>query len=234
MVANAEEKTTREMRIRIPTELKDITLEQVQKVLLIDQNEDIEPFAKRVHALAVMTDRTPQEISTVFLDDLNNIYDRLFGMIQGVGRVPLVQKVKYLGREYGFIEDVRDMETGAFIDIDQMTKGDKYAGNLHKIMAVLYRPIDAELRGNYRLKSYVKEHPKEREERAAIFLKHMTFDVVRGAADFFLLVTQKCLNILDGSFPHLPEMTVERVMRGAGITSFTQWRDELLQGSTGY
>ncbi|GAH14234.1 unnamed protein product, partial [marine sediment metagenome] len=43
-----------------------------------------------------------------------------------------------------FIEDVRDMETGAFVDIDTMTKGDEYAANLHKIMAILYRPFLSE------------------------------------------------------------------------------------------
>ncbi len=219
------------MRIKVPTQLKDITLEQVQRVLLIDKNEDIDTFAKKVHGLAVMTGRSPQEISTIVLEDLNKLYDQIFGMIQGIGSSPLIPKVKYLGREYGFVEDVRDMETGAFIDIDQMTKDDKYADNLHKIMAVLYRPIDAEWKGAYRLKSYVREDVRAREERQAIFLKYMTLDVVRGAAGFFLLVTQKCLNILDGSFPYLPAMTVERVIRGAGITSFTGWRDELLQTS---
>jgi hypothetical protein len=95
-------------------------------------------------------------------------------------------------------------------------------------MAVLYRPIDAKIGDRYRLKSYVKEDPKEREERQAIFLKHMPFDVVRGAAGFFLLVTQKCLNIFDDSFPRLPALTVEATMRGAGITSFTQLADETL------
>jgi hypothetical protein len=216
------------MKLKIPTELKDISLAQVQTVLLLDQNPDIEEFPKKVHALAVMTGRTPSEIAEVNLIDLDKHYDRIFAMINGIKNAPLTRYVKYLGREYAFIEDVRDMETGAFVDIDEMAKRDKYAENLHKIMAVLYRPIDAKIGDRYRLKSYVKEDPKEREERQAIFLKHMPFDVVRGAAGFFLLVTQKCLNIFDDSFPRLPALTVEATMRGAGITSFTQLADETL------
>lgn len=205
------------MKLKIPTELSDITLEQVQKVLLIDENPEIEAFPKMVHSVAVMTGRTPHEIGQVIYADLEKIHDRVFHMINGGGSAPLIQKVNYLGREYGFIEDVRDMETGAFVDIDQMAKEKTYAANLHKIMAVLYRPIDAQIGDRYRLKSYVNEHPKEREERQAIFLKHMTLDVVRGATGFFLLVTQRCLNICDNSFPQLPGLTVERTIRGAGI-----------------
>jgi len=213
------------MRLKIPNKLEDVTLEQVQKVLLIDKNPDIDEFARKVHSIAILTGRTPAEISQIRYVDLENIYTKLFDMINGRGSAPLIQSIKYLGRTYAFIEDVRDMETGAFIDIDEMAKPENYAANLHKIMAVLYREVDAKIGNRYRLKSYVKEDQKEREERQAIFLKHMTLDVVRGAAGFFLLVTQRCLGILDGSFPQLPQMTVEAVMRGAGITSFTEWLD---------
>jgi len=206
------------MKLKIPTELSDITLEQVQKVLLIDENPEIDLFPKVVHSVAIMTGRTPHEIGQVIYADLEQIYTKIFSMINGQSTAPLHQKVKYLGREYGFIPDVRDMETGAFVDIDEMAKPNKYAENLHKLMAVLYRPIEAEFGNYYRLKSYVNEHPKEREERQAIFLKHMTLDVVRGATGFFLLVTHRCLNISDGSFPVLPNLTVTEAIRGAGIT----------------
>jgi hypothetical protein len=206
------------MKLKIPTELNEITLEKVQKVLLIDQNPDIEAFPKMVHSVAVMTDRSPHEIGQVVYTQLEVIHNRIFNMINGAKSAPLQRVVKYLGREYAFIEDVRDMETGAFIDIDQMAKPENYAENLHKIMAVLYRPIDAKMGDRYRLKSYVTESAREREERQAIFLKHMTLDVVRGATGFFLLVTEMCLGILDGSFPQIPNLKVEAVIRGAGIT----------------
>lgn len=208
------------MKLKIPTQLSDITLEQAQKVLLIDANPDIEEFPKMIHSIAVMTGRTPPEIGEVHMADLENIYNRIFGMIEGHGMdAPLQRKVKYLGREYAFIEDIRDMETGAFVDIDQMSKADKYAENLHKIMAILYRPIDAQIGNRYKLKSYVKEHPSDREERQKIFLKHMTFDVVRGAAGFFLLVMQKSLNISNNSFPTHRVATEVKQIIGDGITS---------------
>lgn len=211
------------MKLRIPTELSDITLEQTQKVLLIDQNTDMSDFAKQVHSVAIMTGRTPAEIGEVHLVDLENNYTRIFAMIEGHGmEAPLKRHVKYLGRKYSFIEDVRDMETGAFVDIDTMTHGDEYAANLHKIMAILYRPVDAEIGNRYRLQSYVKEHPKERAERQAVFLKHMTLDVVRGAAGFFLAVMQKSLNISDNSFPaHRLTQEMEPIL-GDGIISSMQ------------
>jgi hypothetical protein len=213
------------MKLKIPTKPSDVTLEQVQKVLLIDKMEDMDEFAKKVHSVAVMCRRTPHEIGQVVLEDLDRIYDNIFAMINKPGDEQLRRYLKYLGREYAFIEDVRDMETGAFIDIDQMTQQDKYAENLHKIMAVLYRPVDAKLGDRYRLKSYVKEDPKEREQRQAIFLQEMTYDVVKGAAGFFLLVTQKCLSILDDSFQVPGVETLMRMIRGGGINLFTQSQD---------
>lgn len=207
------------MKIKVPTELKDIKLHQVQSALLIAENPDIDDFAKKVHSVAVMTDRTPVEVGQIMLVDLDLIHTNIFNMINGVGDAPLQPRVKYLNREYGFVEDVRDMETAAFVDIDQMCLDDKYAENLHRIMAVLYRPIEARMGDKYRLKSYARESAKDREERQKIFLKHMTLDVVRGATGFFLLVTQNCLNISPGSFPEVEALTVEKVIHGAGITS---------------
>jgi hypothetical protein len=221
-------KRAREIKLMEPKALSDISLDQVQRVLLIDKLDDMEPWIKKVHSVAIMFNETPKHIGIITPSDLDVIYSRMFAMINGVGSSPLTRYLKYLGREYAFIEDIRDMETGAFVDIDQMCQGDHYADNLHKIMAILYRPIDAKLGGKYRLKSYVREDSREREERQAIFLKHMTLAEVRGAAGFFLLTTQKCLNILDGSFPQVPSLTLESVIRGAGITSFTQLVEEAL------
>ena len=209
------------MKLKIPTELSDITLEQAQKVLLIDQNPDIEEFPKMVHSVAIMTGRTVAEIGEVHFADLETNYNLIFGMIEGHGMdAPLQRHINYLGRDYAFIEDIRDMETGAFVDIDQMTKADKYAENLHKIMAILYRPVDAKIGKRYKLKSYVKEHPKDREERQKIFLKHMTLDVVRGAAGFFLRVMEKSLNISSNSFPtHRIKAEVKKIIGDGTILS---------------
>jgi hypothetical protein len=209
------------MKIRIPNKLEDITLEQVQKVLLIDERQDIEDFAKKVHSVAIMTGNTAEQISSVVISDLEAIYNQIFNMINSQNNAPLKRHLKYLGREYAFIEDVRDMETGAFIDIDQMCKDGKYAENLHKIMAILYRPVEAKIGKNYKLKSYVNESTREKEERQAVFLKHMTLDIVRGATSFFLLVTQRCLNIYGESFPILTQETMKAIL-GDGITSFTE------------
>lgn len=216
----------RKIKLSVPKRPEDINLDQVQRVLLIDKME-MDHWVKRVHSVAIMCNHSPQEVGVIVPVELDAIYDELFAMINGIKTAPLKRFVKYLGREYGFIEDVRDMETGAFLDIDSMCQDEKYAENLHKIMAILYRPIDAKIRDKYRLKSYVNEDTAEREERQRIFLKYMTLAEVRGAAGFFLLTTQKCLNILDGSFPQVESLTVQAVIRGAGITLFTQLAEEV-------
>ena len=214
------------MKLSVPAEPAALTLEQVQMSRLLDKREDMTAFAKKVHSVAIMCNASPQDVGKITLDDLDRVYDRLFHLVNGVENPPLKRIIKILGREYGFIEDVRDMETGAFVDIDQMCQDGKYDENLHKIMAILYRPIDAKLRGRYRLKSYVKESLEDRKERQLIFLKHMTLEEVKAATAFFLLVTQRCCGISDGSFPQVRSLTVEEVIRGAGITLSTTAADE--------
>jgi len=214
------------MKIRIPSELSEIRLEQIQRIRLINENPELSDFAKKVHSVSIMADRTPTEMAMVRIEDLDDVFGNVMSLFDGQQNEPLQRIVKYLNREYAFIEDVRDMETGAFVDADQMTKDDGYYENLHKIMAILYRPIEAKIGKGYRLKSYVKESERERKERQAVFLKHMTYDVVRGATGFFLRGVQRSLGIFDNSFPVVPKLMEGQQIHGAGTISFTPYQGE--------
>lgn len=163
-----------------------MTLEQVQKVLLLEQREDISDLALRMHTIAILTGEPADRVARIRQGEIDRVYRECMKAVTDTATVPLQRFVKILGREYAFIEDVRDMETGAFIDLDEMSKEGAYAANLHKIMAVLYRPIEKRLGDDYQLRSYVTERLRLKEERQAIFLKHMTYDIVRGAVGFFL------------------------------------------------
>lgn len=174
------------MKLTIPTELSELSLEQVQKILLVESNEEIGALSKRLHTVMIMTGASSDEVSRIPHGQVLEITQRLYTLMDTKTDIPLQRHVSYLNRKYAFIEDVRDMETGAFIDLDEMTKDGKYIENLHKIMAILYRPINKKLGEDYELKSYVTERTRDREERQAVFLKHMTYDVVRGAVGFFL------------------------------------------------
>lgn len=207
------------MRVKIPKDLSSVKLDTVQRALLIDKNTDMSDFAKKVHSVALFTDRTPHEISQVALLDLDKLYYKIHMVLNVDMQMPLQRFIDYDGHRFAFIEDIRDMETGAFIDIDYMAQPEHYAGNLHKIMAVLYRPIDAQWGSRYRLKSYVKEDSRSREERSALFLKHMTFDVVRGASSFFLQNIQRCLKLSEGLSLHRSIQIMGQEILGVGTGS---------------
>jgi hypothetical protein len=207
------------MKVKVPTKPADITLEMAQKIMLIDNNNEIEPFAKKVHTVAIVTGLSATEAAAISIFDLDRIYNATEALIGSIDSTRMQTRVKYLGREYGFIEDVRDMETGAFVDIDEMSRPETYAENLHKIMAILYRPIDAEIGGRYRLQSYVKEDPRERAERQAIFLKHMTMDVVQSAAAFFLRIMQGSYDITKNLYLRPDQLKAAKQMFGVGSIS---------------
>ena len=214
------------MKINVPSSLHEITLEMVQRILLIEKSGELSELARKVHSVAILTGLSTNTVAIFDLKDLDKVYAQMYALLDMGPTVPLKRFVKYQGREYAFIEDVRDMETGAFIDLDEMTKNDMYAENLHKIMAVLYRPIDRRAGDNYTLKSYVTERLRDKEERQKIFLSQMTYDVVRGAVGFFLLGGQMRLNTSKELWLRLQRERV-RSTSGDGTTTSTR-----VQGAT--
>jgi hypothetical protein len=65
--------------------------------------------------------------------------------------IPLVKKFKLSGVEFGFIPNLNNISVGEWVDLDiYQTRKD----SLHKIMAILYRPIINKLGETYSIEPY--------------------------------------------------------------------------------
>jgi len=131
--------------------------------------------------------------------------------------------------QFGFIPKLEDITMGEFVDLDG------YIGDwqqMHKAMAVLYRPVVFEKRERYLIDDY-----KGTAEYAEV-MKHMPLDIAMGAVVFFYrlgmrlskhLVDSLAKQTKNGKIIH-PKETSQ--LSGDGINQFMHSLEELQQKLT--
>lgn len=163
------------LEISIPTELSEIKLSQYQAFLKIAKdNEDAE----------FLNQKMVQTFCNIDLKDVAEIrYKDVLEITASLSKMFNVQSHKFINRfklggvEFGFIPDLEEMTFGEYTDLDS------YIGdweNMHKAMAVLYRPITRTgLNNTYEIEKY------NGSITYSDVMKHAPLDVVFGANVFF-------------------------------------------------
>jgi hypothetical protein len=163
------------LEISIPTELNEIKLSQYQAFLKIAKDNDDMEFLNQ------------KMVQTFCNIDLKNVaeikYKDVLEITASIGRMFNVQSHKFINRfklggvEFGFIPDLDDMTFGEYTDLDS------YIGdwdNMHKAMAVLFRPIKKKgLNNTYEIEKYNGSITYSE------VMKHAPLDAVFGANVFF-------------------------------------------------
>ena len=163
------------LEISIPTELKEIKLAQYQAFLKIAKDNEDEEF---------LNQKMVQTFCNIDLIDVAEIrFKDVLEITASLGKMFDVQSHRFINRfklagvEFGFIPDLEDMSFGEYTDLDT------YIGdwdNIHKAMAVLYRPITKKgLNNTYEIEKY------NGSITYSDVMKHAPLDVVFGANVFF-------------------------------------------------
>jgi len=133
----------------------------------------------------------------------------------------LVTKFKMKGVEYGFIPKLDDISLGEYIDLDAFL-GDWE--NMHRAMAVLYRPIDTKYGDKYSIKDYVagdgemmKDMPLDAVISSIIFFYHLGIDL-----------SQAMMNYLEEQEETSLVQYLNSEQSGVGINQFTHSLKEIL------
>ena len=171
-------------KITIPTDLEDIKLGQAQQFLIVQGREDIDDLVKWIHCVATFSGWTMEQVAGIKTKTIKELYAKIFEVLNNTHIGDVKRFFSFKGVEYGLEPDMRQMQAGAFIDIDTMIKDD-YIKNLHKIMAILYRPVTSKVEGFYQIADYVKEAQHEKEYREKLFLNKMSYSYVRALTIFF-------------------------------------------------
>ena len=183
-----------EIKVNIPDHLKEITVQQYAAYLNIvdqfekmkekNQNSDVFYLLK---TLEIFTGINYEDGLKLKLSDVKRIILKIENLLSQ--KPELVTNFKIGDTTFGFIPKLDEMTFGEYVDIDtNISNWD----NMHKTMAVLYRPIKKKIKDKYIIEEYkgdlyheaMKIMPLDAAFSALIFFYHLGMDLSIGMTKF--------------------------------------------------
>ena len=173
--------------ITTPDSWSEVNISQFQELSVTD---DI--FEK----IAILTDEDPEELK---LMDVAS-FGRLTAALSWVHILPNEDARKDVividGIEYGFIDKLSSLSLGEWIDIENYLKDP--IKNLHKLMAMFYRPLLTTLKDGTRI---TEDYDiTQASNNANTFLTKMNVSDCYGSLVFFSLIANDCLKTIQAYF----------------------------------
>jgi len=199
------------VEITIPDSLSEVTLDQYQRYLKIQDNNQDEKFlaSKMIEIFCGVKLSDTLKMKYADVDGICNILVDMFNE-----KPQLVTKFKMKGVEYGFVPKLDDISLGEYIDLDAFL-GDWE--NMHRAMAVLYRPIENKYGDKYSIVDYeagdgevMKDMPLEAVISSIIFFYHLGIDL-----------SQAMMNYLEEQEETSLVQYLNSEQSGVGINQFT-------------
>jgi hypothetical protein len=196
--------------INIPDSLAEVTLEQYQKYLKIqDENKDEKFLA--VKMIEIFCGLRGDHVLMMRATDIQSIVNILTDMLNDTPK--LVTQFKMKGKQYGFIPKLEDMTFGEYIDLDTFM-GDW--DNMHRAMNVLYRPVTDQYGDKYAIEEYQVDSVEQ--------MKGMPMNAVLGSILFFynlgMDLSRTMLNSLESKETSLAQYLISEE-NGVGINHFS-------------
>jgi hypothetical protein len=207
-----------ELKVVVPTSLSEITLDQYQRFARMEGDEEF-----LSHKMLEIFCGVPlAKLPNVKFKSLAGVVNRLNGMFNE--KPSLKQKFTIGKQEFGFIPNLEDITFGEYVDLDNYMSS---TSELHKTMAVLYRPITQDLGKRYDIEPY------ESAEKYSDLMKQAPMDVVLGATLFFYRLGSDLLNATIRSLEN-PQTSIAQKRSsessGVGILLSTTSLKEMSQG----
>lgn len=206
------------VEVTVPSELKEITLGQYQKFVKLYEGEVTEEFMA-LKMLELFCGVKLKDAYQMRYKDIDGIVEVISSMLNQ--KPQLVQRFKMNGVEYGFIPNLDDMSFGEYIDLDT------YLPNwqeMHRAMAVLYRPIKEKHGNKYNIVDYEVVNSE--------VYKDMPMDAVISSILFFYRLgtdlSKAMMNYLEESKESRLVQYLTSDKNGDGINQYTHLLKEIL------
>lgn len=170
------------LELTIPTELKEISLAKYQAFLTVSNNNDDSEFLQQ-KMVQIFCGIDLKDVAQIRYKDVNDITESIGKMFTREHKH--VPTFKLGGVEFGFIPNLDEITNGEYIDLE------KYLSNwddMHKAMAVLYRPIKERLKDKYTIEHY------QGSITYSEVMKYAPLDAVLGSIVFFYNLGNALLN----------------------------------------
>lgn len=164
------------VKIVVPNSLSEVTLGQYQEYLKSIDKLDPEKDAKTINKKLIehfcgIEEKLVDKVAYKDVIKVVNVISTAFEK-----DYELVQLFKLLDVQMGFIPKLDDMSLGEYVDTENFL-GDWQ--NMHKAMAVLYRPVNFKKKERYTIAEYSPS------DEISLLMKEMPLNVVMGSMVFF-------------------------------------------------
>jgi len=214
-----------EVKIKVPNHLSEIPLhkyQQFQKVLDVNKGAEVNDIFIQEKMLQIFCDMPLNDALKYRKSDIDIITNIITEALEE--KPELVRTFKIGNTEFGFIPNLEDMTFGEYIDLDNYIGDIK---NLHKAMAVLYRPIKQKIKNKY----LIQEYKGDSYHQAML---NTPMDAVISSMLFFwnlgIELSQAMIAYLQGEAELTPEQLSE--LNGVGISLSTLLPKEILPSLT--
>lgn len=162
------------LEITIPTKLSELKLSQYQAFLKIAKDNNDEEFLHQ-KMVQVFCGIDLKDVANIKYKDVADITQSISNMFQQENK--FINRFTLGGVEFGFIPNLDEMTFGEYSDLDTyITDWD----NMHKAMAVLYRPITKKgINNTYQIEPY------NGTASYSDVMKHIPLNICFGANVFF-------------------------------------------------
>ena len=165
-------------------------------------------YSTQTEILALYLDIEPDELKDLPVEQVRFVETILSQHMLQPKTSDLILTFEINGVTYGLENDWQNMTWGQWVDLEVYSQSDKLNDYIHKILAILYRPIEVEKGTKYTLKKYKSS---EVEERAELFKQELGIEVWFGVSTFFLQALNVFTNNIETSLKAMKR--IEKYLR---------------------
>ena len=172
------------LELIVPTSLKDIPLKSYQTFVKMREASTDEDFVAQ-KMIEIFCGIELKDVVKMRLTDVNELlvsFNQIFNE-----KHKFKNRFNLHGIEYGFIPKLEDLTLEEFTNLEQLMKS---WDTFHMAMAVMYRPIKLEVKGNYEIHDYFYS-----EDMGEIF-KLCPLDIALSARVFFWNLASELLSAI--------------------------------------
>jgi hypothetical protein len=172
------------MTITLPENIADITLQQFQKLSELLKRTDLDNDQLNRRKIQIFTNLKPDVIQKLKKVDFDEIVNQIDNAINQEAQFTNVFTMNDI--QFGFIPNLDKIDISEFADLKKYNTEPE---DLHKLMAVLFRPVtDINKKGEYLIEHY------RGTDKYSDMMKQTPLNIVNGALFFFLNLSIELTN----------------------------------------
>lgn len=178
---------TEKLEINVPSNWGEVKLKDYQELCSYSHDDEYYDALK----ISVLCDIDPEKVKRFDLPT----YSKVISSLIWTSMMPTSSQYEPIitinGKQYGLVK-MSKLTNGEWYSLEEWTKD--VNGNLHKIAAILYRPLVTAVNDDYRI---LEDYDSDKAAvQANEFKEHSTIGQIYGAVAFFLLTEKMCLTAI--------------------------------------